>query len=536
MAGAAPMDLDAFKKLSKPKMIEVLKTVPGLKTSGNKPALEKIWKDHLDSLQAQDTTAGAAVAHDEAESETAPTQAGAAAEAEDTGDAARQAEASNDPAAPSNNSRSMLARLTTPRTIRLSMRPMETIKLLGFKRKFRAKNYPDDLSEYLEPVHHFAVVLREAQNKFTLKTSHAENFVQLRMEVLDMLPSISAPPVLEEFFASWGIKTIHSKRASPSIFVRGDKEEDRQVQMAIAASLMTARGALGDAGDQEEETADQEEELKKAIQEELDALVAAVEYSLNRWAATFPAPGPAEILWPVDFSDAEKKTLRAFVREKLEEKNILEEQLSQEDRTAHIDDIWNAADFPLAKGKVKSVVQAVFLEVRNTAERSEKRRSKSASSRGGSQSRRGSISTVASRSPEQSRRGSLSTHASISPEARRRSLVGQTPDDVQDTIETPEVPDPTESEEQGHGTKRARPEDSDGEDDNDDMPVKRGKRQSSSTRGETSRGRPRGRARAHCGERGYVLTSTDVDFADGKVKTVQYNSAKSGMQTQYQRL
>lgn len=116
--------------------------------------------------------------------------------------------------------------------------------------------------------------------------------------------------------------------------------------------------------------------------EELDIFNSALHHRITRWSLKFPQPtigNLSDMMWPASYTTEERASIKKFVHQDLNDhEDLWETDISEED---HISAVMNMKDdetSPVAMGKLNSVIQAVFLEVRQS--RIDSRRSQSTAS------------------------------------------------------------------------------------------------------------------------------------------------------------
>jgi hypothetical protein len=339
------------------------------------------------------------------------------------------------------------ANLWLHRKARVSRVTRELLKGLKYPRKFRAKE-EDDISGDLEPVRAFIEHnLKPALRGIVLHSNPAVSLEQLRLAILEKTPTITVPRAVhkayEPLLTSWGIKTNTAE------LTRAAAEEDNDMAMAVQASMATAWV-------EREQVNESETAQVELIREELVCIQKAVEYRISLWIKDTPAPAAEDAEWPEDFSSSKRKDLRSFVREYLDKnqeywaESLTKEQ--QEDAMEELMDV-DIENFPVPKGRSKTVLRAVFNEVRTTQFQQDKR----------SRSR--------SQSQSQSQSG---------PDSCRESL-----NDI--TIESTAT---GESASLRRGKKRVRivePQSADEDEDNDSMPVRKVPRSNGGRSGRSGR-------------------------------------------------
>lgn len=250
----------------------------------------------------------------------------------------------------------------------------------GFRRKVPAK----DLSGLLGPIGLFTDAFLRVLDNVVLHPKAARNLVSVRINMKKQIPKIVADVQLVLFFAAWEIEVIGSSK-SPSPPPDGD--EARQLQMAILASKTTA-GIEAARRRQEEDddmlldlepedpevvaaiTAHAEaEKSRKAILQELDIINSAITHRLARWAQDFPKPEHADLLWPYSFNKAERKQIKSFVRQYIEENDMWLRDINVDKQLEAIEDMKKHADFPLEHARNAGIIQSCFLDLRKDKKR-----------------------------------------------------------------------------------------------------------------------------------------------------------------------
>jgi len=122
------------------------------------------------------------------------------------------------------------------------------------------------------------------------------------------------------------------------------------------------------------------EELSNAVGVELHVIWTAINYTLETWKMSFPAPPADQLTWPVDFSVKEKKVIRAYIRAYLKDKpSLYNKTAKREDIQAAVSEIRDG--WPVAVGKTTAVVQLAYLDA-VSSENSYASRSRSRSNAG----------------------------------------------------------------------------------------------------------------------------------------------------------
>jgi hypothetical protein len=218
--------------------------------------------------------------------------------------------------------------------------------------------------------------------------------------MVKQMPKIVADAQLVPFFAAWGIQVIGaSKSPSP----RPDDVEEREMQMALQASMVSAAADVAGLEEEEDDmlldvdpntiaaAANEEaEKSRKAILQELDIVNSAVMHRLARWVREFPKPKPEDISWPNSFDQDERKQIKSFIRKYLDDHDMWVKDIDAGEQGEAIDEIKDDANFPLEHARIAAVIQLCFIELR----KDRKRYSKTPDSRASSGSRSRTSSPV----------------------------------------------------------------------------------------------------------------------------------------------
>lgn len=260
----------------------------------------------------------------------------------------------------------LLNRLLMPKRMKVSAVTLDCLKRLRYSpgTEYRQKAPGKDFSEVLRPLELFVETFLKTLKQVQMTSEFGENESSLRAFLSANLPKIRASDELKGFFASWNIKVIAQDHRSPSPI---DAELDIQLRLAMDASRVTARRERehGEVQEVHNEEMDEEaaEHSRKALLSELDAINLAVQHRLVRWAAKAPKRRMVDQLWPTTFSTEERKSIRKYVTNYIDEHDWIETDMAEQDKVNAVRAMQDDDEFPVAMARTAAVIQAALLEM-----------------------------------------------------------------------------------------------------------------------------------------------------------------------------
>ncbi len=172
------------------------------------------------------------------------------------------------------------------------------------------KSKDDDLSDQLTPLLHFVDVFLSAQNELSQILLHnfAETFEKRRPGIKEAIPSLAAPAVFKDFFATFG--GVESKASSTT---DSEAEEAQDITLSEMLSITNCEVEQGAVGKENAEMSSDNNESSVGdpmveVLKEIDVVQNAVFYEALKWACSFYNPPPDCTSYPIDFNDEEKKS------------------------------------------------------------------------------------------------------------------------------------------------------------------------------------------------------------------------------------
>ncbi|KAL5372898.1 hypothetical protein DPSP01_013127 [Paraphaeosphaeria sporulosa] len=384
---------DEFDRLKNPEMRQIL-AANLLRVSGNKSELKLRYKTWFN---AQDGTKNIAATAAGSSAIAGPSTAAGASSVVDpsaAGDVATVSAASEAPSTTALNPTTqvltirMLDRLFVPSEEKVSSVMLRCLKSLRYTpgENYKEKDPEKDFSDTLKPLVVFVSAFQSAMRKVQLAPDAGENETAARAYLKEALSKIVAPQELSLFFTGWGVAVEPEIDDASEVGRTEEAELDAQLGMAIDNSIVTAeaeaRQREGSAspyiGSSTGNEDDEEEQRRKELLRELDIVNTALHHRLVRWSSAFPKRPLSAMLWPVTYSSAECKQIRTFVRAYLKANELDNaDPIDKEQETNAVNAILNDDEFPVATGRIDSVVKAVFLELRDNNMRVVRSRSQS---------------------------------------------------------------------------------------------------------------------------------------------------------------
>jgi hypothetical protein len=273
----------------------------------------------------------------------------------------------------------MLSELLCKPECRVSSATRKCVDVIGYPKTFKKKKGTEDLSEELRPLQEFVGTLMKILRSIRATDHYGKNLMELKNRIdASNIPLVAAHPVLDEVLRRFRLPIRNRPEMDQGL------EPELTIQRSyIAAETESAACAGTEISSLDNGTLSNADDLDNSFKEEVDIIGIAITYALDRWLHSFPSPRAEDIAWPIDFTKREKREVKTYVSEYLKEKDMLDGHVNKESQARAIDELRDG--WPIAKGMTQSVVQTVFLELRQTHKQTEKRRQKSCSSRGESE-------------------------------------------------------------------------------------------------------------------------------------------------------